>query len=667
MLRFGAIKRVLDIAATASTPSLSSPAVDPYAGIASVITNSGNGDKYCYISTNSTETSTTIEASGVVQQVNAGGVQYFDISGLGLTRGTTYYAHFVQVAFGNTSNVVDSSAFVWPHILTITADVRTDQNTDGTGAVTSASITPSSANDLLVVALQINTTSGNVPTSWPVTVTDSTGGTWTAQKESYSGSGSGATDGYCAIFTCPAGSTTARTITVTPNDTKAKSFKIYRVSSTSGSVGIGTTNASTWTGSQTFTAYTATQDGSKGILSFIDWVPNTLAASTDTNTVADFDNQGNAGFLSAYKVDNAISSSAVQFQITDPQATSSTSIHWAVVEFYPLLNTGFSVTLTGIQVGISQGTFTKDISASLVGQQLLTTQGTISENIDTSLTGQIVSTFQGTISPSFDVTINGQLLNTSQGTVTVSTGGTPVNINLTGIQIGTSQGSLGLGISNTLAGQQLTVSQASLALNITASLTGIGATTSQGTLTPGFSISPAGLLVNTSQGSIQSGISSILNGQLVSSSLGTLSLNVATVLSGQLITIAQGTVTASVSGVPVNVTLTGIQIGVSQGSLSTNVSSTLSGQSIGLTASNLQPNITAVLVGQGLTTGQGILILPSSAFPSYVYYTFYSPVRKRTVEYNAKTRTAFIQNKVRMVDYNTKTKTSYTQYKDRQV
>lgn len=74
-----------------------------------VSTDTGAGTLYYYASVNSSESSGTIIASGDSQTVLATGVQNVSVSGL--SQGTTYYLHYVQIN-GDTSNVASSASFI---------------------------------------------------------------------------------------------------------------------------------------------------------------------------------------------------------------------------------------------------------------------------------------------------------------------------------------------------------------------------------------------------------------------------------------------------------------------------------------------------------------------------------------------------------------------------
>lgn len=80
--------------------------------VASVETNELNGTLYAYISSNASESSTTIKATGQTKTPDSF-VENFTFTGL--TGETTYYVHFVQVdAAGNESNVTRTPAITTP-------------------------------------------------------------------------------------------------------------------------------------------------------------------------------------------------------------------------------------------------------------------------------------------------------------------------------------------------------------------------------------------------------------------------------------------------------------------------------------------------------------------------------------------------------------------------
>lgn len=77
---------------------------------ATVSTTIGSGTLYYMVSANTTETASTIKASGASQAVSASGTQ--SVSFTGLTAATQYYTHFVQVANAQDSNVANGSGFM---------------------------------------------------------------------------------------------------------------------------------------------------------------------------------------------------------------------------------------------------------------------------------------------------------------------------------------------------------------------------------------------------------------------------------------------------------------------------------------------------------------------------------------------------------------------------
>ncbi len=105
-----------------------------------ITTDEGNGTLWCYISQNSSETATTIKASGSSKAVTAIGLINAIFSGL--TANTLYYIHYVQDdASNNESNVENSAGFttdivdVTAPILTLPAGASTGSTT-GSGSVT---------------------------------------------------------------------------------------------------------------------------------------------------------------------------------------------------------------------------------------------------------------------------------------------------------------------------------------------------------------------------------------------------------------------------------------------------------------------------------------------------------------------------------------------------
>ena len=72
-----------------------------------VDTDTGSGDLYVLATGSASESAATIIASGLSQAVSATGTQSVSLSGL--TAGTAYYLHYVQVTEGNNSNVASSA------------------------------------------------------------------------------------------------------------------------------------------------------------------------------------------------------------------------------------------------------------------------------------------------------------------------------------------------------------------------------------------------------------------------------------------------------------------------------------------------------------------------------------------------------------------------------
>ena len=105
-------------AATGLIPASTGPALSSPTGTATgsttangtVSTDTGTGTLYYLASTNTTETASTIKATGASQAVSATGSQ--SVSVTGLSPSTVYYLHYYQEdASANPSNVVDSASF----------------------------------------------------------------------------------------------------------------------------------------------------------------------------------------------------------------------------------------------------------------------------------------------------------------------------------------------------------------------------------------------------------------------------------------------------------------------------------------------------------------------------------------------------------------------------
>lgn len=100
--------------ADTTAPVLSSPqgaqtGPSTYSGSVDTV-NDANGDLYYWPTQNARESDPDIEANGDTQAVIAEGTQ--NVSGAGLTGGTTYYLHYFHIdAAGNRSNVESSAAF----------------------------------------------------------------------------------------------------------------------------------------------------------------------------------------------------------------------------------------------------------------------------------------------------------------------------------------------------------------------------------------------------------------------------------------------------------------------------------------------------------------------------------------------------------------------------
>ncbi len=115
----GGIWRPLDISLFGNkTPDVTAPVLSLATGTqtgkttatGTVSTDEDNGTLYFWATTNAAETAADIQTSGDSQSVSATGEQA--VSFTGLTAGTVYYAHYVQLdAATNESNVVTSSTF----------------------------------------------------------------------------------------------------------------------------------------------------------------------------------------------------------------------------------------------------------------------------------------------------------------------------------------------------------------------------------------------------------------------------------------------------------------------------------------------------------------------------------------------------------------------------
>ena len=109
--------------ASVTSPTLSLPTSASITKTGATIgctTNESGGTMYFYITANATETSPTIIANGETQTVSGIGIQTRALTGL--TQGTNYYGHMVQVdSDTETSNVVNTTQFT-----TLADDVTPD-------------------------------------------------------------------------------------------------------------------------------------------------------------------------------------------------------------------------------------------------------------------------------------------------------------------------------------------------------------------------------------------------------------------------------------------------------------------------------------------------------------------------------------------------------------
>ena len=248
-------------------------------------------------------------------------------------------------------------------------------------------------------------------------------------------------------------------------------------------------------------------------------------------------------------------------------------------------NSNLTVALTGIGMGLSQGSLSYSLSKTLSTQLLSLSQGALSYTTSIPLTGIAANLSQGALSYDLSKTLDSQLLLTSIGTITYSTG-TDVNVTLSGIALGLSQGSLTYTLDKALTTQLVTTSQGSVSYTLSKTLTTQLATTSQGNLSYAFSKSLTTQLLSLSQGAITYQYSSALTGQLLS--------------------LGQGAITFS-SSMDVIVTLTGISMTASQGSLSYVFTKALTGNLINASQGNLTFTNSLNLTGLNATTGQGSL------------------------------------------------------------
>jgi chitodextrinase len=129
--------------ADTTAPTLSNPvgtATGSTTATATVSTDEGNGTLYYMVSTNATETATTVKA-GSSKSVTASGTQ--NVSFTGLTASTQYYTHFLhRDAAGNDSAVANGPGFTTNSAATMASQYNlTSSNSAGMtgGALTAAS------------------------------------------------------------------------------------------------------------------------------------------------------------------------------------------------------------------------------------------------------------------------------------------------------------------------------------------------------------------------------------------------------------------------------------------------------------------------------------------------------------------------------------------------
>lgn len=155
-------------------PTLSSPVgtqTGQTTATATVSTNEANGTLYYMVSTNATETATTVKA-GSSQAVTATGTQ--NVSFSGLNAGTTYYSHFLhRDAAGNDSAVANGPGF------TTAAATAPGAPTIGaaTAGVTSATVTwsaPASNGGSPITAYTVTASPGGATASAAAGATSAT-------------------------------------------------------------------------------------------------------------------------------------------------------------------------------------------------------------------------------------------------------------------------------------------------------------------------------------------------------------------------------------------------------------------------------------------------------------------------------------------------------------
>jgi len=114
-------------------------------------TDESGGTMYFYISTSATETASTIKASGETQTVVATGIQTRALTGL--SQGTNYYGHMVQVDTDTLdSNVVNTTQFT-----TLADDVTPDQFDLGAN-VTNAELGASTKRSFISAGIDVSIT-----------------------------------------------------------------------------------------------------------------------------------------------------------------------------------------------------------------------------------------------------------------------------------------------------------------------------------------------------------------------------------------------------------------------------------------------------------------------------------------------------------------------------
>ena len=168
-----------------------------------------------------------------------------------------------------------------PLVIDDVSVARAIQTTDVSTTLTSASFTPTSANQLMLVCANLNQSA----TTNTFTISDSVNGAtgWT-QAILQDGSNS-IYSGSAAIWYRLAGSTAPRTITMTDSVGRTKTFKTYLITGQNLTTPIGATfrNAIS-TGSNVATGYTSTTANSVGFISATEFVGNNpFLTSTDND------------------------------------------------------------------------------------------------------------------------------------------------------------------------------------------------------------------------------------------------------------------------------------------------------------------------------------------------------------------------------------------------